>query len=134
LHYIKEVLIRSIQMILIAGNNLSSIYLSAYLEKENIDYRRIYTQKVKDYTFYFNDLNGGMQKRVLDIFDYQMENNGDAAFYVRTNEGEYKIDGNFELFMQNNAAHCKNGDNSFRNRERVDGNYRSKVCFENVNR
>jgi len=97
-------------MILIAGNNLSSIYLSAYLEKENIDYRRIYTQKVKDYTFYFNDLNGGMQKRVLDIFDYQMENNGDAAFYVRTNEGEYKIDGNFELFMQNNAAHCKNGD------------------------
>ena len=74
-------------MILIAGNNLSSIYLSAYLEKENIDYRRIYTQKVKDYTFYFNDLNGGMQKRVLDIFDQQMENNGDAASDVRTKEG-----------------------------------------------
>lgn len=52
-------------MLIILGNSLNTLLISAYCEKCGIEYKRFYTSALSAYPFYFNDYNNGMMGRVI---------------------------------------------------------------------
>lgn len=132
-------------MILIAGNNISSIYLSAYLEQQNIDYRRVFTHEITDYTFYRNDITHGMEKRALDRLDISPDpvGAGKPVFRVLMGTESREIDGSFEKFMESAAKKTQDVDglNKFGEmvssigkewKETVDRNFSVKISRDSI--
>lgn len=78
-------------MILITGNNIAALYLSAYFEMKKIEYRRFYTNEITDYTFYFNDSADGMQKKAMDLIGYRQEYRQNRFFTIRSDQRDYQI-------------------------------------------
>lgn len=88
-------------MIFVVGNNITALFLSAYFEKEMLEYRRIYTNDLMDYTFYCNDPNSGVMAKAMKKLAFKGKKIEDVFFKIRTESKEYTIEGNLDnLFQQ----------------------------------
>lgn len=88
-------------MIFVVGNNITALFLSAYFEKEKLEYRRIYTNDLMDYTFYCNDSNNGVMAKAMKKLAFKGKKIEDVFFKIRTESKEYTIEGNLDnLFQQ----------------------------------
>ncbi|SFC12835.1 hypothetical protein [Butyrivibrio sp. YAB3001] len=85
-------------MIIVAGNNISALFLCAYFEQKGIDYIRYYTENIDDYTFYLNDVTSGMEKRALELLGRSLDSSGDKEIGVYTDGGIKYIPGDFKNF------------------------------------
>lgn len=79
-------------MILVVGNNITSLVLSTYFEQNHIQYKRIFTKNIKDFIFYADDSMDGMQKLAMDKIACRLPIVAEKSFGIRTSSQEYILD------------------------------------------
>lgn len=83
-------------MIIVIGNNITSLFLCAFFEQKKIEYKRLYTHEIVDFTFYFNDSDAGMMKKAMDKLNYQETSCKEKNFKIRTANNEYTVGGSID--------------------------------------